>query len=1069
MNKTRKIIITITICVILSVLFFMNADVKGSNNIFIGSVNYSSKASLYKATNTYAYNEPTENHDSTYIYYDLTSLENNPVMSGDPQITVLTHGLLGNASHWSNNGSGAFAPDSSSLISQLDLQIYNKTGAHANIYWAKMVLHDSFKLYDLNDPSNIDDGEYTANTSLQDIYGVTGHFIIIFEAYAPDASNYMVYEEFNYMLSMIVSDIKETNGGILPKINLIGHSRGGLTNLEYALDHPDMVASVFSLGTPYFGSAPGKTEIGKTLAGDGGGLVDIVNSTIYENYYSRWIQNYQKYSHINYHALGGYSDTDFIFNLLINDFDQLPVNSDFEIEYLYRAMNIVKTSALGVKFLASMNGVLEWIIGLIDDSVTNMELEADAYREIINDISIFVPNIAKNHIDGYLGLSSVLEYGPYFANDLLVGLPSQLGYSSYDVEDDCYGFNTFTKCYRAIDYPDLTVLKKAKDDIGVVHNLETLDSDLISYILNKIGFSYTLDSYSYSVLPSGDIKLVNYLGPNNVNAIIIPSSIDSYTVSELDSHLFGNMTSLTTVTIPNNVERIGSNAFYGLSSLTTVNIDTTNSNLTSIGSMAFTGCASLSKFGSINNTLTFPNGLESIGEYAFFGNNFTNISINSSLDYIGEGAFSYNTPLSQISVNSLNDSFTYYNNCLYSLDGKLIQYAINNNSIYTSVANSINNVTVDRICASAFMGASNLTSISLGSVSTIGENALSLCDSITSVTIPSSVTMIENGAFAGDEDLGSISFNNNSLEYIGANAFAGCAISSISIPSSVLWIGDNAFDGCSSLSSVTINRAQAPITSIGADAFNDTSLNIQFIVPINRIADYKNNYSWEYYASIIVPSSNNYTTITIDSSHTTHSLTPYINGGFNKIYKIVVSYQNEFLISDESSFNSSMKLYDSNMELLDEHKYAITISLTQPNVYYLSINNNSQNNGSADVIIEKSSEHVHDYTYSWRNNTRHFKSCRCYTSSLEVHAVSPNSIIPGQQYGTCMFCGGIARLGIMPLGANTLPYTLNGSYMLSNGVIVLVDKDIEAYINGTLVFYHPNSNSMYGILPSKEE
>ena len=56
------------------------------------------------------------------------------------------------------------------------------------------------------------------------------------------------------MLSKIVYDVKELNGGILPKVNLIGHSRGGLTNLQYALDHPDLVDSLISIGTPYFGT-----------------------------------------------------------------------------------------------------------------------------------------------------------------------------------------------------------------------------------------------------------------------------------------------------------------------------------------------------------------------------------------------------------------------------------------------------------------------------------------------------------------------------------------------------------------------------------------------------------------------------------------------------------------------------------------------------------------------------------------------------------------------------------------------------------------------------------------------
>ena len=36
---------------------------------------------------------------------------------------------------------------------------------------------------------------------------------------------------------------------------------------------------------------------------------------------------------------------------------------------------------------------------------------------------------------------------------------------------------------------------------------------------------------------------------------------------------------------------------------------------------------------------------------------------------------------------------------------------------------------------------------------------------------------------------------------------------------------------------------------------------------------------------------------------------------------------------------------------------------------------------------------------------------------------------------------------------NIQKVTLNSSYILPNGIIVLVDEDIEAYLNGTLVFY----------------
>ena len=40
---------------------------------------------------------------------------------------------------------------------------------------------------------------------------------------------------------------------------------------------------------------------------------------------------------------------------------------------------------------------------------------------------------------------------------------------------------------------------------------------------------------------------------------------------------------------------------------------------------------------------------------------------------------------------------------------------------------------------------------------------------------------------------------------------------------------------------------------------------------------------------------------------------------------------------------------------------------------------------------------------------------------------------------------------------NVSQVTANGSYILPSGIIVLVDSDIEAYLNGTLVFYDKDS------------
>ncbi len=94
--------------------------------------------------------------------------------------------------------------------------------------------------------------------------------------------------------------------------------------------------------------------------------------------------------------------------------------------------------------------------------------------------------------------------------------------------------------------------------------------------------------------------------------------------------------------------------------------------------------------------------------------------------------------------------------------------------------------------------------------------AFSGCSSLTSVTIPNSLTSIEDYTFTDCISLPSIEIPN-SVTSIGRSAFYGCSsLTSITIPNSVKNIGYSAFENCSGLTSVTIGNS---VTSIGEDAF----------------------------------------------------------------------------------------------------------------------------------------------------------------------------------------------------------------------------------------------------------
>ncbi len=126
---------------------------------------------------------------------------------------------------------------------------------------------------------------------------------------------------------------------------------------------------------------------------------------------------------------------------------------------------------------------------------------------------------------------------------------------------------------------------------------------------------------------------------------------------------------------------------------------------------------------------------------------------------------------------------------------------------------------VKRVGAEAFYGCDNLKEIKFTSegTTTLGRSALNACAKLDTVTLPASMTKIEEFAFQNCKALATITLPEG-LETLGFQSFYGCsALTAITIPEKIELIDYNTFMHCTSLSGVTF--AGSKVRNIKWQAF----------------------------------------------------------------------------------------------------------------------------------------------------------------------------------------------------------------------------------------------------------
>ena len=302
--------------------------------------------------------------------------------------------------------------------------------------------------------------------------------------------------------------------------------------------------------------------------------------------------------------------------------------------------------------------------------------------------------------------------------------------------------------------------------------------------------------------------------------ITIPSTIlvnnQQYEVVGITDSAFYECSTLSSITIPNSIKYIGQYAFYGCDMLSKTNYEGDIKGWCGIKfGGAYANPMSKSYNFYLNNQeikdLVIPHSIDSIHESAFdCCASLTSVNIPNSVSYIGEGAFYRCESISEILISK---NVTTIKERAFSGCDMLTSIIVENgNPIYDSRENC--NAIIETKNNKLIAGCS-VTKIP-NTITSIGEYAFSYYDLMNSMEIPNSVTSIGDYAFKACNSLSSITIPNG-VTTIGLEAFRFChSLTSVVIPNSVSDIGVAAFHNCKSLITLTLGSG---LDNIGAYAF----------------------------------------------------------------------------------------------------------------------------------------------------------------------------------------------------------------------------------------------------------
>ena len=221
--------------------------------------------------------------------------------------------------------------------------------------------------------------------------------------------------------------------------------------------------------------------------------------------------------------------------------------------------------------------------------------------------------------------------------------------------------------------------------------------------------------------------------------------------------------------------------------------------ITALGQRAFIG----HKFAAI----TLPDGLESIGNYAFYGcTSLKDVTLPAGLQSIGDNAFCVCSALTAIDIPA----------------------------------------SVTSIGAGAFDGCSSLAAVTLhDGLKSIGDYAFDGCTSLTAIRIPGTVKTVGMYSFQDCSALASLELAEGVKE-LGLLAFRNCsALTQVTLPASLTKVGIDVFGGHGP-SIVFTSLATTPPSHNGGYPLGEVD-GVTLYVPQGSLNAYKSAFGWSDY------------------------------------------------------------------------------------------------------------------------------------------------------------------------------------------------------------------------------